>query len=51
MAQKTFRIEWPDDYGPEWMNADNLMLCLNAYCKGVDLKVVEEAPDAQDETG
>ena len=33
----SFEIEWPDDCGEGWMNVDNLMLCLNAYCKGVDL--------------
>lgn len=28
IMQKTFKIEWPDEYGPEWMNTDNLMICL-----------------------
>lgn len=24
MSQKIFVIEWPDDFGPEWLNIDNL---------------------------
>ena len=24
----TYTIEWPDNYGPAWMNIDNLKLCL-----------------------
>ena len=32
-------IEYPDDCGPNWMNKDNLLLCLNAYCKGVEFQV------------
>jgi len=34
---RTFKIEYPDDCGEMWMNVDNLMLCINAYCKGVDI--------------
>ena len=30
--KRTFTIEWPNDSGPMWMNADNLMLCITAYC-------------------
>jgi len=30
--KRTFEIEWDDDLGPMWMNADNLMACLVAHC-------------------
>ena len=34
--KRVFEIEFPDDYGEMWMNQDNLMLCINAYCKNED---------------
>lgn len=37
--QGTFQITWPDELGPHWMNKDNLLLCLNAYCKNVKFGV------------
>lgn len=36
MERRMFLIEWPDDLGPMWMNEDNLMLCINAYCENKD---------------
>jgi hypothetical protein len=35
--KRTFEIEWNDDLGPMWMNADNLMACLVAYCPNTKL--------------
>lgn len=26
--KRMFKIEYPDDCGPMWMNVDNLMICL-----------------------
>lgn len=28
MAEKTFKLKWPDGLGREWMNIDTLKLCL-----------------------
>ena len=28
MEEKHFVIKWPDDYGPEWMNIDNLKMIM-----------------------
>ena len=39
--KKIFEIEWADESGSEWMNTDNLLLCINAYCKGNPCKVKE----------
>jgi len=49
--KKTFEIEWPDDCGPGWMNVDNLMLCINAYCSNEDgrIKAVEVDPVSKNE--
>ena len=40
--KRVFEIEWPDEAGPLWMNADNLMLCINAYCKIKNGKIKAE---------
>jgi hypothetical protein len=32
-------MEFPDKLGPLWMNEDNLMLCINAYCKNKGGKI------------
>ena len=37
--KKSFEIEWPDATGPLWMNRDNVLLCLTAYCRGVEFTV------------
>jgi len=42
--KRIFSIEYPDDLGPFWMNEDNLLLCLNAYCKNVKF-VVDDVTD------
>ena len=34
--KRMFEIEFPDSLGSMWMNVDNLMLCINAYCKNQD---------------
>jgi len=41
--EKLFKIEWPDNYGPEWMNKDNLESCLfsDTYIKNVKVVVKE----------
>ena len=26
--KRVFEIEYPEDFGPFWMNVDNLMICL-----------------------
>jgi len=37
--KRIFVIEYPDDLGPFWMNKDNLLLCLNAYCPNTKFKI------------
>ena len=37
--KRSFEIEFPDECGPMWMNKDNLLLCLNSYCKNTEFKV------------
>ena len=39
--KQTYEIEYPDDHGKHWMNEDNLMACLCAYCKNTPFKVKE----------
>uniref|UniRef100_A0A6H2A5N1 Uncharacterized protein n=1 Tax=viral metagenome TaxID=1070528 RepID=A0A6H2A5N1_9ZZZZ len=34
-----FEIEWPDDYGPSWMNVWNLLLCLKNTCPNTYFKI------------
>jgi len=43
--KRTFEIEWPDDYGPAWMNRDNLLLCITSYCQH-DRFAVKDVDDA-----
>lgn len=50
MAEKYFKITWPDDNGPEWMNVDNLMLCINAYCKNNKVTAEEVDPHGDGES-
>lgn len=44
MTKRIFTIEWPDDLGPLWMNKDNLLLCLNAYCENIPF-ITEDVSD------
>lgn len=37
--KRAFTIEVADDYGPMWMNASNLMMCLTSYCKNTKFTV------------
>lgn len=37
----TFEVEWPDDLGPHWLNADNLLLTLVMYRPNVRFSVYE----------
>ncbi len=37
--KRVFEIEFPDELGEMWMNQDNLMLCINAYCENRDSKI------------
>jgi hypothetical protein len=32
-------IEYPDDCGENWMNKDNLQLCINSYCENKDWRI------------
>ena len=47
--KKIFEIEYEDGLGANWMNEDNLLLCLNAYCKNTEFKV--KALDIPDQEG
>jgi hypothetical protein len=38
---RTFEIEWPNDCGPLWMNADNLLICLKATCPNTEFTVLD----------
>jgi len=40
--EKLFKLEWPDKYGPEWMNKYNLELCLFSGTFISNVKVVVE---------
>ena len=44
MTRRLFAIEWNDDLGPMWMNKDNLMACLNAYCPNTEFVVEDISP-------
>ena len=37
--KKTFEIEWPAHLGEEWLNANNLMLCLHSAKIAPDTKI------------
>jgi hypothetical protein len=58
-TKRTYIItcEWPETYGPEWMNPDNLILTLNKGCPSANWAVLtpppilSEAPDARDLEG
>lgn len=39
--KRVFEIKYPDKLGPLWMNEDNLLLCLNAYCKGTKFEICD----------
>lgn len=43
--KRTFEIEFPDDLGPLWMNRDNLLLCLTAYCRNTRFVVRDVTDD------
>ena len=45
MAKRTYEIEVPDELGPMWMNQDNLMACLVAYCPNTPF-VVQDVTDS-----
>ena len=44
--KRIFEIEFPNELGEMWMNQDNLMLCINAYCENKDGKI--KATDVTD---
>ena len=44
--KRVFEIEFPDELGEMWMNQDNLMLCINAYCDNKDGRI--KATDVTD---
>ena len=44
MTRRLFAIEWDDELGPMWMNKDNLMACLVAYCPNTDF-VTDDVTD------
>ncbi len=37
--KRVFEIEFPDELGEMWMNRDNLMICINAYCDTKDGRI------------
>ena len=37
--KRIFEIEFPNELGEMWMNQDNLMLCINAYCENKDGRI------------
>ena len=39
--ERVFKIEWPDDLGPMWLNQDNLMFCLLSVCKNTPFTVTD----------
>lgn len=45
MPKRTFKIEWPDDHGPLWMNKSNLLLCLTGTCKNTQFTVTDVTGD------
>ena len=44
--KRIFEIEFPNELGEMWMNQDNLMLCINAYCDNRDGRI--KATDVTD---
>ncbi len=54
MTRRLFAIEWDDELGPMWMNIDNLMACLVAYCPNIDFvtdDITDEISDMRNELG
>lgn len=43
-----FEVEWEDELGPMWMNVDNLILCINAYCEGEPCKARDVTAKVQE---
>jgi len=39
MTKRIYEISVPDDLGPMWMNQDNLLACLVAYCPNTSFLV------------
>lgn len=46
--KRIFEIEYPDDYGPLWMNTDNLLICLTATCPNTRFTVRDLTGDQCD---
>jgi hypothetical protein len=45
MPTRKFEITWPDEHGKQWMNQDNLLTCLTAYCRGTEFTVLDVTGD------
>ena len=45
--KQTFEIEWDDSLGENWMNKDNLLLCINAYCENEPCRVTEASREME----
>lgn len=47
---KTFKIEWPDNYGPEWLCKENLESCLfsETFISNTPMTVSEVKREQQD---
>ncbi len=43
--KRIFSIEYPGELGEMWLNKDNLMACLSAYCHGVEFSVEDLTDD------
>ncbi|KKN85771.1 hypothetical protein LCGC14_0275770 [marine sediment metagenome] len=39
--ERVFKIKWPDDDGPMWLNQDNVMCCLRAVCTNTTFTVTD----------
>lgn len=44
MPSLTVKIEWNEPEDEHWLNADNVAICLHAYCKNTKFKVQEVDP-------
>lgn len=50
MSRKIFRIEYDDELGPEWLNIDNLKLCLfsDSHISSIRVDVKDITSDLDD---
>ncbi len=46
--KRIFEIEYSENLGTLWMNRDNLLLCLTAYCPNIEFTVRDLTGDNVD---